>query len=59
MYAVQWWIFAAFGFFLWWRMVRQAHREEIEETGAPHTEQEPGPTEPEPAIDPTQQKEQV
>ena len=59
MYAVQWWIFAAFGFFLWWRMVRQAHREEIEETGAPHTEREPGPTEPEPAIDPTQQKEQV
>ena len=27
MYAVQWWIFAAFGFFLWWRAVRQAHRE--------------------------------
>lgn len=30
MYAVQWWIFAAFGFFLWWRAVRQAHREELE-----------------------------
>lgn len=29
MYAVQWWIFAAFGFFLWWRAVRQAHLEEL------------------------------
>jgi surfeit locus 1 family protein len=28
MYAVQWWVFAAFGFFLWWRAVRQEHREE-------------------------------
>jgi surfeit locus 1 family protein len=28
MYAVQWWVFAAFGFFLWWRMVRQAHLEQ-------------------------------
>lgn len=30
MYALQWWVFAAFGFFLWWRTVRQAH---LEETG--------------------------
>ncbi|KAB7743597.1 SURF1 family protein [Nostocoides sp. F2B08] len=30
MYAVQWWVFAAFAYFLWWRMVRQAHREELE-----------------------------
>lgn len=30
MYAVQWWVFAVFGFFLWWRAVRQAHREELE-----------------------------
>lgn len=24
-YAVQWWIFAAFGLFLWWRLVRDDH----------------------------------
>ena len=24
-YAVQWWVFAAFGLWLWWRMVREAH----------------------------------
>lgn len=28
MYALQWWVFAAFGFFLWWRTVRQAHLDE-------------------------------
>lgn len=27
MYAGQWWIFAAFGFFLYWRMLRTAHRD--------------------------------
>ena len=26
-YAVQWWIFAAFTLFMWWRMVRDAHRD--------------------------------
>ncbi len=26
-YAVQWWIFAAFAFWMWWRMVRDASRE--------------------------------
>ncbi len=25
-YAVQWWIFAAFGLWLWWRLVRDDHR---------------------------------
>lgn len=34
MYALQWWVFAAFGFFLWWRMVRQAHLEETESADA-------------------------
>lgn len=24
-YAVQWWVFAAFGLWLWWRMVREEH----------------------------------
>lgn len=30
-YAVQWWVFAAFALWLWWRMVREAH----ERTAAP------------------------
>jgi len=25
-YAVQWWVFAGFGLFLWWRLVRDDHR---------------------------------
>ncbi len=25
-YALQWWLFAAFGLFLWWRLVRDDHR---------------------------------
>ncbi|MFZ0160692.1 MAG: SURF1 family protein [Kineosporiaceae bacterium] len=25
-YALQWWLFAAFGIFLWWRLVRDDHR---------------------------------
>lgn len=42
MYAVQWWIFAGFGFFLWWRAVRQAHREGLDATqGDPAPEQTP------------------
>lgn len=41
MYAVQWWIFAAFGFFLWWRMVRQAHRDES--AAIPETQHESPP----------------
>lgn len=45
MYAVQWWIFAAFGFFLWWRAVRQAHREEIAADAT-----EPDATEPDPTV---------
>jgi hypothetical protein len=24
-YAVQWWLFAAFGVFMWWRVVRDDH----------------------------------
>lgn len=32
-YAVQWWIFAAFGFWMWWRMVRDASREDDRGTG--------------------------
>ncbi len=25
-YAVQWWVFALFALWLWWRMVREDHR---------------------------------
>ncbi|HZI98609.1 MAG TPA: SURF1 family protein [Actinomycetales bacterium] len=28
-YALQWWIFAAFAVFIWWRVVRDAHRHEL------------------------------
>ena len=34
MYAVQWWVFAAFAFFLWWRAVGQAHREQLADRAA-------------------------
>lgn len=57
MYALQWWVFAAFGFFLWWRAVRQAHHEEGA-AGQEHTAAEQDPTEPI-DIKPIQQKEQV
>jgi cytochrome oxidase assembly protein ShyY1 len=30
-YAVQWWIFAAFTLFMWWRMVRDAHHDRARE----------------------------
>jgi cytochrome oxidase assembly protein ShyY1 len=45
MYALQWWVFAAFGYFLWWRMVRQAHLERTQpaEETQPATEAEPDP----------------
>lgn len=49
MYAVQWWVFAAFAFFLWWRAVRQAHLEELALRGGP----QPGPDGPAQAADPT------
>ncbi|MBP6996917.1 MAG: SURF1 family protein [Phycicoccus sp.] len=36
-YALQWWAFAIFALWMWWRMVRQAHAEEQEQ----EQEQEP------------------
>lgn len=27
-YAAQWWVFALFALWLWWRMVRDAHRQD-------------------------------
>ena len=29
-YALQWWVFAGFALFIWWRLVRDAHRRELE-----------------------------
>lgn len=68
MYALQWWVFAAFGFFLWWRAVRQAHHHEQSPIAARQGEDpiapgradpEPISTGPTPQREPTQQKEQV
>lgn len=36
-YAAQWWVFAAFVLWLWWRMVRDEHRRERGEGSARHT----------------------
>jgi cytochrome oxidase assembly protein ShyY1 len=33
-YAVQWWLFAALGLFLWWRLVRDDHRGQLPDAGA-------------------------
>ena len=45
MYALQWWVFAAFGFFLWWRSVRQAHLEETGSSAPAAADNEPPPGE--------------
>jgi surfeit locus 1 family protein len=33
-YALQWWVFAAFAVLLWWRMVRDAHLQALEDAAA-------------------------
>lgn len=43
MYAVQWWVFALFGFFLWWRAVRQDHDASRPQ---PSDQSQPEPAEP-------------
>lgn len=38
-YALQWWIFALFALYMWWRMVREEHdREQLEAANAPSGE---------------------
>ncbi len=43
-YALQWWVFAAFGLYLWWRMVREEHLRAVGPAGPdahtddPHTD---------------------
>jgi DNA-binding transcriptional regulator of glucitol operon len=40
-YAIQWWVFSAFGLFLWWRVLRDSARRRAEE--ADPTTAEPAP----------------
>jgi surfeit locus 1 family protein len=40
-YAVQWWVFALFALWLWWRMVREEHRRSAT-TGTPPAGAPPG-----------------
>ncbi len=37
-YAVQWWVFAAFGLFLWWRLVRDDHLDRLGRRTGPSPE---------------------
>lgn len=37
-YAFQWWIFAAFAIYMWWRMVRDDHRDEMALSQGVHNE---------------------
>jgi DNA-binding transcriptional regulator of glucitol operon len=34
-YSIQWWLFSAFGLFLWWRVVRDAARRQVAAGAAP------------------------
>jgi surfeit locus 1 family protein len=40
-YAVQWWVFAAFAAYMWWRVVREEHLRELEEAGTGPDEEDP------------------
>ncbi len=40
-YALQWWVFAGFAVFVWWRVVAEAHRREAQ---APRRDAEPDPS---------------
>jgi cytochrome oxidase assembly protein ShyY1 len=48
-YALQWWLFSAFGFFFWWRIVRDDHR------GRLRPADDPGPPDPSDDPDPPDQ----
>jgi cytochrome oxidase assembly protein ShyY1 len=39
-YAVQWWIFALFALWMWWRMVKDAHQREVAAAAEPTTDEE-------------------
>lgn len=43
-YAVQWWVFAGFAVFLWWRVVRDAHLDEHLPAALPAVPADPAPT---------------
>lgn len=40
-YALQWWLFAAFAVFFWWRLVRDAHRRQVEQEAAARDAEQP------------------
>jgi cytochrome oxidase assembly protein ShyY1 len=42
-YALQWWLFSAFGLFFWWRLVRDDHRGALRPAVADGNPPEPGP----------------
>ena len=42
-YAIQWWLFTAFGLFLWWRVLRDAYRRRIASVETHETPAEPAP----------------
>ncbi|MBR7743618.1 SURF1 family protein [Phycicoccus sp. BSK3Z-2] len=42
-YAVQWWVFALFALWMWWRMVREGHRRAEEEPSTHHGTAAPPP----------------
>lgn len=43
-YAVQWWVFAAFAAYMWWRVVREEHLRELEDTDTDGTDADRGHT---------------
>ncbi|AKT50141.1 SURF1 family protein [Arsenicicoccus sp. oral taxon 190] len=48
-YAIQWWIFAAFALYMWWRMVRDDHRAVIRPDDPDHSPSEEDSTDDHPA----------
>ncbi|GAB2696073.1 SURF1 family protein [Thalassiella azotivora] len=52
-YALQWWVFAGFAVFLWWRVVADAHRREVEDAEpGPSADADPARGEPGPDVPP-------
>ena len=47
-YSIQWWLFSAFGLFLWWRVVRDAARRQAGAAAASDTPAQPASTTQEP-----------
>ncbi len=54
-YAVQWWVFAAFAVFLWWRLVRDDHLDRQERDAEPDVDPDADPAGEPPATHPGEQ----